>query len=182
LILSTTLATALLGGLVAAGSVPAQPAWQNDYGKALVQSANLKKPIAVFIAQGGEGYTKLVKDGTIPADAAKLLGQSYVCLYVDAATPAGKEVAESFRMTRGLVLSNKGGTQQALRIEGQVSQSELTGYLTRYAGASQVAQTEFAGASQPSAAPANQYPVIRSSCPNGNCGSCPNGNCYRYYR
>lgn len=145
MILSTSLATALLGGLVAAGSVSTQPAWQTDYGKALVQATDLKKPVAVFIAQGGDGYAKLVTEGKIPTDAAKLLRQNYVCLYVDAASPAGKALTSSFQMSEGLVISSKAGTHQALRHEGRLSATELTGYLTKYAETTQPVHTDYAG-------------------------------------
>lgn len=143
--LSTSLATAVLTGMLAAGSVATQPAWHTDYGKALAQAADFKKPVAVFIAQGGDGYAKLVKDGKIPTDAAKLLRQNYVCLYVDAASPAGKALTSSFQMGEGLVISSKAGTHQALRHEGQVSSTELTGYLTKYSEVAQPAQTVYGG-------------------------------------
>lgn len=143
--LSTSLATAVFYGMLASGSVATQPAWHTDYGKALVQATDFKKPVAVFIAQGGDGYAKLVKEGKIPTDAAKVLRQNYVCLYVDAASPTGKALTSSFQMSEGLVISSKAGTHQALRHEGRLTSTELTGYLTKYAESTQPVRTDYAG-------------------------------------
>ena len=93
------------------------------------QVAEQHKPLAVFIGRGQAGYTRLVTDGGLGADTAKLLKQGYVSLYLDVDTAAGKQVAESFRMTEGVVISDRTGGVQALRHEGTVSQVALTGYL-----------------------------------------------------
>jgi hypothetical protein len=100
----------------------------------------------------------VAQDGKLPIDAVKLLRQNYVCLYVDAATPAGKAVSGSFQMSEGLVISSKAGTHQALRHEGQVSASELTGYLSKFAEAAQPARTEYVGGAAPVSAPTYYQP------------------------
>ncbi len=154
---STSLATAAVAGLLASGSLANwanQPAWQTDYRAALAQAAELKKPVAVFIARGGAGYDKLIADGGLGADAARALRRGYVCLYVDTGTARGQELAAAFQMSEGLVISDKTGGVQVLRHQGTVSRSDLASYLTRFADVGAVAQTEFHGAAQPVAAAA----------------------------
>jgi hypothetical protein len=98
--------------------------------------------VAVFIASGGPD--KLLSEGKLDPATAKLL-QDYVCLSVDPATAAGKDLAASFKMTEGLVISDKTGGVQALRHDGPVPAAELTGYLSRFARTSAVATTEYGG-------------------------------------
>jgi hypothetical protein len=157
---STTLAAAAVSGLLASGSLATQPAWQTDYRQALAQATEQQKPVAVFIARGGAGVTRLVSNEGIGADAARLLRQNYVCLYVNTATESGKELAGSFNMTQGVVISDKTGAIQALRHEGTVSQADLTKYLTEQAQTGQtVVQTAVYGAPvQPAAPPTVIYP------------------------
>lgn len=156
---STSLATAAVAGLLASGSLATQPAWQTDYRTALAQSTEQQKPVAVFIARGGAGYARLVTDGGIGAEAARLLRQKYVCLYVDTGTAGGKELAGSFKMTEGIVISDRTGGVQALRHEGAVSRADLVQYLTRYSAPTQVVQTEYVGGVQPAIVPAQPvYP------------------------
>jgi hypothetical protein len=151
---STSLATAAVAGFLASGSLATQPTWQTDYRKALAQAVEQQKPVAVFIARGGAGYSRLVTEGGLGADAAQMLRKNYVCLYVDTGTARGKELAGAFQISEGLVISDKTGGVQALRHEGRVSQTDLTRYLTRFVKAERVAQTEFRGATQPLAQPA----------------------------
>jgi hypothetical protein len=138
--LSTSLAAVLLSG-VSAVSTAGQPAWQTDYAIAVTQAAELKRPIAVFIAHGGAGYARVVAEGGLTTDDTRRLRQSYVCLYVNTDTASGKKLAEAFEMTEGLVISGKAGEKQALRHEGKVPQADLSKYLTRYAEQSGVVAT-----------------------------------------
>src|SRR4051812_5922524 len=124
MILSTSLTAVVLSGLVAA--VPPQPAFQSDYGKAPVQAAESQKPVAVFIAHGEAGFARVVAEGKLDAEEAQLLKTSYVCVYIDTDTAAGKTLADAFEMKQGLVLSGKAGQKQALRHEGAVPTSDLT--------------------------------------------------------
>jgi hypothetical protein len=181
---TTTFAAVALGSILSAGAVTA-PAWQSDYSKALKSAAADQKPIAVFIGKGEAGYSKLV-GGQIPAEAGQLLAKSYVCVYVDTDTVAGKSLAGQFDMTKGVVISCKGGNVQALRYAGPVSPTQLTTYLSKYSDAKTVATTEMAGES---VVPAG---AIYGGCPNGRCptssyapiysgyapfSTCPNGKC-----
>jgi hypothetical protein len=188
---STSLVAAVVTGLAATGStLVGQPTWQTDYRTALTESTKQQKPVAVFINRGSDGYAQLVAGG-ISADAAKVLKQSYVCVYVDVTTDAGKKLAGSFKLNEGLVISDKTGGMQALRHEGTVSAGDLKTYLVKYAEGTPVTQTEVRSAAAPVAAPVyvpygGYQPAYGSSCPGGVCGprpifggSCPGGNCRR---
>jgi len=174
----SSLAVAALTGFLAT-TVPGQPAWQTDYSKARALSIELKKPVAVFLAPGGSD--KLVSGG-IGDDAARLLKDGYVCLSVDTATPAGRDLATAFRMSEGLVISDKTGGLQALRHDGSVTKDQLAGYLSRFSTVSTVTTTE----NRSNVAPV-VYPAV-GGCPNGQCGlraasfaypgfGCANGGC-----
>jgi hypothetical protein len=141
---STSLAALAVTGALTAGSLTAtQPAWQTSYRVALGQVAEQHKPLAVFIGRGQAGYTRLVTDGGLGADTAKLLKQGYVSLYLDVDTAAGKQTAEAFQMTEGVVISDRTGGVMALRHEGTVSQVALTGYLQQYQAGQPVVQTQY---------------------------------------
>jgi len=144
---SSTLAAAAVTGLLSATSLGPTAAWQTDYRKALSIAAQQQKPVAVFIAPGGPD--KLIADGKLDENATKLLRQGYVALAVDTATPTGQELAASFKMTEGLIISDKTGGVQALRYDGPVPTVELNGFLTRYAQPTQVVSTEYAGRNRP---------------------------------
>lgn len=180
---STSLSAAVVG-LMAVGSLPNL---QTDYRKALTISASEQKPVAVFIARGSDGYAKLVSEGTLGSEATDALKQKYVPIYVNTATDTGVALARSFGMSEGLVISNRTGSVQALRHEGTVSQTELSGYLKRFTETSWVATTEQHAAGQvgiaaapvavaapvyapaPAVTPASYFQPARSSCPNGRC-------------
>ena len=182
---------AAAGFLAAAAPVPTVvPTFAPTYGQALSLAQEQKKPVAVFIGQGAEGFTKLVTDGGLTPDAVKSLKTEFVCCYVDSTTAAGKDLAGSFQMTEGVVISDRTTGLQALRHEGAISPVVLTTYATTYSQPSlAVTQTTYAGRaslfgsmeSRPVMnavvnmrdtvfpnAPGYIFPS-RSSCPNGRC-------------
>jgi hypothetical protein len=165
---TTSLVAGVAAALLAPGTLAVAPTWQPDYRTALARSIEQRKPVAVFIARGADGRARLIGDGGLPADTARLLRQSYVCLFADTATPTGRELARAFGLAEGLVISDKTGGVQVLRHEGALSRSDLTGYLTRYTDTGAVAQTEFRGVSRPTAPvvaavqPVYQPPVVFS--------------------
>jgi hypothetical protein len=194
LISTTTFAAALLGSVLSAGSV-AVPSWQSDYSQAMATASAQQKPLAVFIGRGDTGYSGVV-GGEIPAEAGKLLSKSFVCVYVDTDTADGKSLSSAFGLSKGLVISSKGGNVQALRHTGSIAPTDLTGYLTRYSDpVKAVVTTEKVGETPVSTTvPAG---TVFGGCPNGRCGttssagfyqptyapaypsfsSCPNGRC-----
>ncbi len=141
---TTSFTAALLGGMMASGSLEA-PSWRTSYRDAAAAAVNLRKPIAVFITTGSPA--KLVKEGSLGKEAAKLLRDGFVPLTVDTATPAGKELANTFNLTEGLVISDRSGGVQALRHAGGLTDGELKAYLTKYATTTATAATtDFRGA------------------------------------
>ena len=104
--ITTTLAVLALAGGLSAGSIPT-PNWQKDYAQALAVASSEGKPVAVFISQGNTTPGKLVTEGPIPSDAAKLLRDKYVCVYLDTATASGKAMADQFSLSEGLVISHR---------------------------------------------------------------------------
>jgi hypothetical protein len=143
--ITTTLAVLALAGGLSTGSIPS-PSWHKDYAQAMALASSEHKPMAVFISRGSAMPGKMLADGTIPTEAAKLLRESYVCVYLDTETAAGKELAGRFALPEGLVISGPGGSVQALRHNGSVSGIDLTGNLTRYATAGAPATTATSGA------------------------------------
>ena len=188
---SISMALCAAAGFLAAAPVPtAVPTFAPTYGQAVSLAQEQNKPLAVFIGQGTEGFAKLVTDGGLTPETARSLKTEFVCLYVDSTTEAGKDLAGSFRMTEGVVISDRTGGLQALRHEGAISPVVLTTYATTYSQPSlAVTQTTYAGRtslfgsmeSRPVMnavvnvrdtmfpnAPGYIFPA-RSSCPNGRC-------------
>jgi hypothetical protein len=115
-------------------------------------------------------------------------------VYVDTDTAAGQSLASAFSLPKGLIISSKGGELQALRHTGNISPTDLTGYLTRYSETKDITTTEKVGEVSNMAIPSG---AVFSSCQNGRCGltsgspvyapvtshayptfsSCPNGQC-----
>ncbi len=116
------------------------PQWTNDYRQALKQGEALGKPLAVFIGSGTAGWNAASTHGELDNEARRLLNTKYVCLYIDASTPEGKKVADSFeaRNLPTLVISDRSRAYQAYRQTGSLSPSQLTSVLQRYSGAAEV--------------------------------------------
>ena len=159
---TTTLAAVALAGALSVGASPS-PSWQADYAHAMSAASTEQKPIAIFIGTSAKKPGKMMDDGTITESAAQLLRTSYVCLYVDTDTGAGKDLASKFEITEGLVISSPGGNVQALRHVGAVGGTELNRQLEQFANAGQPSTTVTSGI--------RPVQIIRT-------GNCANGNCY----
>jgi hypothetical protein len=175
--LSTTLAAVAFSGLLAPGASGALPSWQTNYSTAMTAAVAQQKPMAVFIGRGEAGAGKLVNDGQFPSKAGEVLSASYVSVYVDTDTPAGKALAGEFGISEGLVISTKGAKLQAVRHTGTLTASQLTEYLVRYTDTMTVAHTAAYGGGGV------------STCGPGGCsgggyagGSCYGGSCSGGYR
>jgi len=188
---TTTLALLALAGGLSSGTIPSGPSWQTDYAQALTRASAERKPMAVFIGHGADRFKTVLAEGTVlPADAAKLLQNSYVCMYLDTDTAAGKELAGRFALAGGLVISSPGGTSQAYRHNGTITGAELTKQLGTYAAAGQPTTTVSGGVvvAQPAtspvivggtyqAAPRYVYPAGGYSYPTYQLGGYPSINC-----
>ncbi|OAI48108.1 hypothetical protein AYO44_07915 [Planctomycetaceae bacterium SCGC AG-212-F19] len=110
------------------------PSWQTNYAEAKKQGVTDKKPLAVVIGSGQDGWQKLVRGGSLGADQKQLLANSYVCLYADLATEEGKRLAQTLQIGKGvgLVISDHTGNLMAFHHEGDLEAKALTGYLQKY--------------------------------------------------
>jgi hypothetical protein len=187
---TTTFAAVVLSAALANEAAVA-PTWETSYARASQTAIAQRKPLAVFIGRGDNGYARVV-GGAMPTEAGRLLANSYVALYVNTDTADGRALATAFGVDEGLVISCRGCEVQALKYGGVVSAEALSGYLTKYSAANTtVATTERAG----TAAVVVPATTWTGGCANGRCGvvapagyapmyypalggsSCPNGRC-----
>src|SRR5262245_2318543 len=112
------------------------PAWITDYAQARRQGETLRKPLAVFLAPGKDGWQKLSREGKIDFPSLKMLAAGYICVHIDTTTDRGKQLAGAFNMSGGLglVISDRSGELQAFRHEGSLPAGELSRHLERFAG------------------------------------------------
>ncbi len=122
------------------GTLSPSPEWTSDYPQAFKQAEALNKPLAVFIGSGAAGWNAASTQGELDNQARRLLNEKYVCLYIDASSPEGKKVADSFeaRNLPTVVISDRARAYQAYRRAGSLSPSQLTSVLQRYSGAAEV--------------------------------------------
>jgi len=118
------------------------PSWLTNYALARQQGANEKKPVAVIVGSGKDGWQKIVPSGALDKQQNQLLAGGYVCVYLDVATAEGKRMAQALEINgRGLVISDHSGKLMALHHQGAVASADLTRYLGKYADSNRVAQT-----------------------------------------
>lgn len=159
----TTVAVLSLTGLLGA-NVSVQPEWQTDYWKAQTIAAEQHKPLAVFIVKGN------VKDALkLTDDAAKELKSHFVAVTINSDDIKNKKLAEAFEMTEGVVISDRTGEKQALRIEGKTSTSDLPQTLARMAKVETATTTEVQGT------PVSSSLVPSYFAPASYCPSCQQG-------
>jgi len=119
------------------------PTWLNDYSAAIGQGAAQKKPVAVFLAAGINGWKKLGHEGGLSSDALKILASQYVCVHVDTTAPEGKRLARALEIPSGLgiVISDRTGQLQAFSHEGDLTDAKMVRYLQRYGDLQYVVST-----------------------------------------
>lgn len=119
--------------------------WESSYTQAQEQATTQQKPLVIMFGPGGNGWTKTVRtDGSTP-QVQKLLAEHYVCVYLDTDTAYGQRLAQTFQIQGGvgMVIGDRRGTTQAFWHQGELSQENMTHYLTKYADPSLVVnQTE----------------------------------------
>jgi len=164
-------AIALLAYSVSANSV-ASPAWQADYTKAYSKAVEQHKPLAVFI---GTGPKAVVPEGLTDA-AGKLMAESYVVVYIDASSNEGGKLAARFGMSQGLVISDKTGDKQALRLNGAVNAADLSESLVKFADTGVVTTTATSPRPVVTTSYYPQYAPMQYAPMGGGCasGRCPN--------
>ena len=127
--------TSCLFALLVSGTLNPSPSWHHDYGQALSRAQAAKKPVAVFVGSGAEGWKTVCHDGELSLEVRRLLANHYVCVYVDANHSAQASVARSFEAGRSplVVLSSHNGTYQAYRHSGKLANASLAQALQRHA-------------------------------------------------
>ena len=130
--LTATLAVVAMAGALSTGATPS-PSLQTNYTEALSQASAGHKPMAVFLGHDADKVQRLISDGTISAEAAKILREKYVCVCLDAEKGAGKDLADRVKMTEGLILEDSKGGIAAMRDRGTIAGEDLTRQLGQYA-------------------------------------------------
>lgn len=151
-------AASLAAGMAPA-NISAEPTWLNDYSAAQTRVHAIKKPMAVFVGSGKDGWAKVVKNGSIDPEINKLLANKFVCVYLDTDTADGRKLATAFEVnSKGLIISDKAGTTQAYSLSGDLTREELSQTLVKYAALDKEVQaTESVVRDRPVAAPAPVY-------------------------
>jgi hypothetical protein len=111
------------------------PMWMKDYATALKCSRQEHKPLAIFVGCGKDGWKNVVR-GKLGTNAERMLGKEFVCVYVDAETLAGKQLASTLKVSdgMGLVLGDRSGEYIDHRHSGAMSENELSGRLSHCCG------------------------------------------------
>jgi hypothetical protein len=123
---------------------PEAPRWETSYAAAQAAGREQGKPLAVFVGKGPAAWERLTEEGKPTLKSRRLLAEGYVCVYLDADTPAGRRLAEALEVGAGpgLVLSTRDGDGQAFWHQGRMSPAELDDTLQKYANGTAVLQTE----------------------------------------
>lgn len=139
----TSLVLFALSGFSSPAEMTVSPSWQTDYTLARELGINDKKPLAVVVGSGKEGWDKLVRNGSLGQEQNKILAANYVCVYLDTTTNDGKRVAGFFNLQNGpgLVISDHSGKVMAFHHSGNLPAPDLTKYLSRYADPERVVRT-----------------------------------------
>jgi len=117
-------------------------AWQSDYRQAKSLAAREHKPLAVVIGTGAANWDNVVSAGSLGDTAINTIRSTYVCVYIDTATEAGKKLAKEFDFTGpGVIISDRTGELQAYRQVGTVEATKLTTTLVKYAESDRVVKT-----------------------------------------
>jgi hypothetical protein len=128
----TYMAVVALSAGITTANLSQNPQWL-EYGQAQQRLAVLKKPMAVFVGTGKEGWGSVVRDGVIDPAVKKALAEKFVCVYVDTDTAAGKALAERFEVAaHGLIISDRTGDRQAYSLSGTLTKAELAQTLEKY--------------------------------------------------
>jgi hypothetical protein len=161
---TSILCFALSAGLAPNGeAIPVNPSWRNDYPLALKEGRRARRPLAIFVGSGPDGWDSLSKDGSLDKEARQLLEHNYVCVYLDSDTVEGRRLADQLELTRGrgVILSDVTGEKQAFWHAGPLSNENLNHYLRKYSDPERLVQsTETVPEARPQAPPVYQQPPM----------------------
>jgi hypothetical protein len=147
LIFSTSVAVTALCGMICTSSLTLT--WQTDYRVASEMAAKSHKPLAVFITNSTDAVTR-----DLSSDARRILNTNYVSVIVDSKDATGKLLSERFEMSVGVVISDRTGGKQAMRIEGTTNPANLADILGR------LSQSEHVTMRTEVQAPVSEVPLV----------------------
>jgi hypothetical protein len=156
---------ALAGSSLTANMIPVAPSWRSAYALALKEGQRIKRPLAIFVAPGAEGWDKLSREGGLDKEARELLHNRYVCVYLDSSEEKGRRLADQLELSngRGVVLSDSTGEKQAFWHAGSLSNEQLDHYLRKYSDPEKVVtRTETVAQARPQAPPTYYAPPMYS--------------------
>ena len=138
------------------------PVWLNDYQAGTRQAAAQKKPLAVFLAPGVNGWRKVGQDNRLSPETQRILASRYVCVHIDTALAEGRRLARAFDIPSGLgiVISDRRAQVQAFSHEGELTAAKMVRYLTRYGASDYVVfttETNPPGHPEPTYVPVQTY-------------------------
>jgi hypothetical protein len=125
--------------------------WKPDYATASREGKAARKPLAVFVGRGADGWAQISDTGRLGTAATDLLKDSYVCVYVDRDTQIGQKLATAFDLPSdgpGLVISDRSGELQAFRRSGKLSSEQIVNHLRTFADPNHVVRTTETGERQ----------------------------------
>lgn len=121
-----------LTGNVVSANIPGRLTWETDYLQARSRAIEDDKPLAVFLARGQNNWKMVARDG-VDQKVAQLLGDRYVCIFIDVDDAKGKKLASTFQVAaKGLVISDRSGNSQQFHHSGEMSSADLLKALERY--------------------------------------------------
>jgi len=152
-----------MAGFLATANIPVNPYWESDYSEARKHAEAARKPLAVVVGAGENGWQTLTNEGSMPADVRKTLCQNYICIYINNETDQGRKSALALGIQHsGIVISDRSTELKAFQHSGKLSQVELNRRLTRYADPQHVVTATETVAPAPPVVPVNYY----GGCPN----------------
>ncbi len=145
------------GTVPTAELIPVSPSWRSDYTLALKEGKSSKRPLAIVVGSGPEGWDKLSKDGELGKDVKDLLHSRYVCVYLDTTNERQRQLAGQLELGKGpgLVIGDADGQYQAFRHGGAMENEDLRRYLRKYSDPERiVTRTDTVADARPAPAPA----------------------------
>jgi hypothetical protein len=136
----TSILLVAMAGTQAPFATPA-PEWKSDYATASREAKSARKPLAVFVGRGADGWAQVSDSDRLGSDVRSLLGESYVCLYLDRNSAAGQKLASAMELSEdgpGLVISDSAGQLQAFRHSGKLPPQDLARFLRTYSDPNRV--------------------------------------------
>jgi hypothetical protein len=155
-----------LGFSAHATLLPVGPKWLDDYGIAHKLGQREQKPLAVFVGSGSGGWNRLSREGRFDKDIEDLLNAHYVCVYLDTNNQENRKLVSQleFEGGRGLIISDRTGSKQALHYEGKLSNQDLARSLKKYADPDRTVEKTETTLREPAPSVPAQYYSPPASC------------------